>query len=131
MGRTTYEDQRVLSGGFRNGKSHGRTAILIPKHRVESQRFYLARVIGCALRASPQEHVLPVTDAGTALQKFERSFAQELLCPWVDLDTFTDEHGIDADGIAEAAEHFEVSQWLVLSTLVNRKKLPRDRLPVA
>ncbi len=70
-----------------------------------------------------------MTDAATALQKVERSFAQELLCPFAALDAFTEEHGLDDDGIDDAAEHFGVSQRLILSTLVNKHKLGRQRLP--
>jgi hypothetical protein len=88
----------------------------------------LARLIGAALCSSSEEHVLPVSDAATALQKFERSFAQELLCPWEELDSFTDAHGTGDDGISEAAEHFLVSERVVLSTLVNKGKISRNRL---
>lgn len=120
---------RAFGGGFRNGVTSGRTAILVPSPRIEAQRFYLARLLGCALTMPETEHVLPVTSEATALQKLERSFAQELLCPWEALDAYTNEAGTDEEGIADAAEHFQVSEWLVLSTLVNRGKLPRRRLP--
>ena len=62
------------------------------------------------------------------MQKFERGFAQELLCPWQELDEFTNNSGLDEEGITEAAEHFQVSRLVVLSTLVNKQKLPRTRL---
>lgn len=117
----------VLGGGFRNGITNGRTAIIVPTRRTEGQRFYLARLIGCALASS--DHFLAVTGASTAFQKFARSYGQELLCPWEALDAFTDEHGMDEEGVALAAEQFQVSQWLILSTLVNRGKLSRSRLP--
>jgi hypothetical protein len=124
-----WTGSRELSGGFRNGSAHGRTAVLVVNRRAEQQRFYLARMIAGAIALSADQHLVPVTGSGTALQKFERSFAQEFLCPWSELDAFTDEHGTDAEGIADAAQHFLVSEWLVQSTLVNRKKIPRDRLP--
>lgn len=117
-----------LRGGYRNSVTNGRTALLVTNERNDSQRFYLARVIAATLRASDDQHVLPVSDAATALQKFERSFAQEFLCPWEALDAFTDESGTGDDGIADAAAHFEVSEQLVLSTLVNKGKIPRSRL---
>jgi len=119
-----------LRGGYRNGVHQGRTAVLVTTRREDNQRFYLARLIGAALSASADQHVLPVSDAATALQKLERSFAQELLCPWQDLDAFTDENGTDDDGIADAASHFAVSQRLVVTTLINKGKLPRSRLQV-
>jgi len=122
-----WKGPRALSGGFQDGVANGRTAILVPSRRPENQRFYLARLIGCALASPSDQRLLPVTSAGTALQKFERSFAQELLCPWAALDAFTDENGIDDEGVAAAAEQFHVSEWLVQSTLVNRGKLSRER----
>lgn len=124
----TSKNARVFGGGFRNGVTNGRTAILLASRRAESQRFALARMIGCASAVPAAQHVLPVTDGSTALQKFERSFAQELLCPWSALDAFTDETGLDDESIVDAAEHFQVSEWLVRSTLVNRGKLSREHL---
>lgn len=120
--------KRAFSGGFANGGGLARTAVSVPSWRVDNQRFALARLIGWARAAPAGGHLLPVTDAGTALQKVERSFAQELLCPFAALDAFTDEHGLDDDGIADAADYFGVSQRLILSTLVNKKKLHRNRL---
>jgi hypothetical protein len=124
----SWTGPRQLLGGYRNDSTRRRTALLVRSHREDSQRFYLARLIGAAVVSSPDQHVLPVSDAATALQKLERSFAQELLCPWHDLDAFTNDSGTDAGGIAEAAEHFMVSELLVESTLVNKGKLPRTRL---
>lgn len=125
---TTIAD-RALTGGYRNGVANGRTRVLVTTSRVDNQRFYLGRLIGAALVSSPDDHVLPVTNAATAFQKFERSFAQELLCPWAALDEYTNSHGTDDDGIAAAADHFAVSEHLVLAALVNNGKLGRNRLP--
>lgn len=120
---------RHLRGGYRNAVTQGRTALLVTNQRNDSQRFYVSRVMAAALQAPDKQHVLPVSTAGTALQKFERSFAQEFLCPWEALDAFSDDRGTDDDGIADAAEHFQVSEQVVLNTLVNKGKLPRSRLP--
>lgn len=126
-----WSGSRALQGGFRNGGAGGRTSVLVTSRRLESQRSYLARLMGAALVERAHEHVLPVSDAGTALQKLERSFAQELLCPWAELDAFTSDRGVDDEAIADAAEHFGVSQLLVATTLVNNGKLGRERLPAA
>lgn len=120
-----------LSGGFRNGVSNGRTRIVWPSHGLASQRFFLARMIGAALVLAPDEHLVPVTTGYTALQKVERSFAQEFLCPWEALDAFTNEHGLDDDALTEAAEHFQVSEWVVRYALFNHRKISIDRLPSA
>jgi hypothetical protein len=124
---SAWRGSPMLSGGYRNGRDDGRTRLLVPTAHPRSQRFYLARLIGAASQLSDQ-HVLPVSKAGTALQKFECAFAAEFLCPWSDLDAFTDDCGTDDDGIGEAAAHFEVSELLVLSSLVNKGKVHRSRL---
>ena len=121
----------ALGGGFRNGVSGGRAHILVASRHTDSQRFFLARMIGAAHVLPQEEHLVPVTRGDSALQKLERSFAQELLCPWASLDAFTDEHGVHDEALAEAAEYFQVSEWLVRATLVNRGKLSRQRLPGA
>lgn len=123
--------ERGLAGGYRNAMPKGRTRLLVTTQRIDNQRFYLGRLIGAALDSSPSDHILPVTSADTAFQKFERSFAQELLCPWRALDAYTEEHGTDDEGIAAAADHFVVSEHLILSTLVNNGKLERERLPLS
>jgi Zn-dependent peptidase ImmA (M78 family) len=120
-----------LGGGFRNRVANGRTKILLPSSRPTTQRFFLARMIGAAHVLAPEEHLIPVTDSDSALQTLERAFAQEFLCPWAALDAFTNEHGVGDDALNEAAEHFQVSEWTVRSTLVNRGKISRDRLPSA
>jgi hypothetical protein len=126
--KSAWKGARNLSGGYRGGDGQGRTTLLITTNREDNQRFYLCRVIGAALVSGAEEHVLPVSGTYTALQKYERSFAQEFLCPWEALDDFTDAHGTDEEGIADAAEHFEVSERVILTTLVNKKKIPRSRL---
>jgi hypothetical protein len=120
---------RRLSGGYRDRDPRARTRIVVTTDRPDNQRFYLGRLIAAALLAPASDNVLPITNAATAFQKFERSFAQELLCPWQALDDFTNDSGLDDDGISSAAEHFIVSEHLILSTLVNNGKLSRDRLP--
>jgi hypothetical protein len=121
---------RTLCGGYRNGHTDGRTSVAVPTVRLESQRFNLARLMASALQAPANQSVLPVTTAATAWQKVERAFAQELLCPWTELEAYTDRKALDDDVIADAAEHFEVSPYVVLATLVNKKRLSRARLPL-
>jgi hypothetical protein len=121
-------ERGTLDGGFRIGAEGGATRFRLPTRRLETQRFYLSRLIACAVGSAPEEHLLPVTRSCTAMQKFQRSFAQELLCPWTALAQFADERGVDDDAVAAAAEHFKVSEMLIVTTLVNKGKLPRERL---
>lgn len=127
--RPSYPMRKVLRGGLRNGRNGERTAVLVTSAVETSQRFYLARLIGTALVSPPVERVLPVSDASTALQKFERSFAQEFLCPWEDLEAYLRQHGESDDDLADAAGHFGVSELVVRTALVNKGQLARDRLP--
>lgn len=69
-----------------------------------------------------------MTTAASARMKLQRAFAQEFLCPWAALDAFTDERGTDDDAIADAADDSLVDELLILSSLVNQRKMPRDRL---
>ncbi len=115
-------------GAFRPEADEQRTSLLVPSRREESQRFLIARLIACSLVTAENNRLLPVTQAATALQKLERSFGQELLCPWQELDELTDHVGTEDEGIAQAADHFNVSERMVLSTLVNKKKIARHRL---
>ena len=115
-----------LVGGSR--VSDDKYRLVLRGKRPTSKRFGVARVLGAA--ALLDESFIPVAETTTSLQKYERAFAQEFLCPWEELDAFTDTEGTDEDGIADAAEYFQVSEWLIRTTLVNRGKLQRDRLPM-
>ena len=101
----------------------------INKRLSTSRRFAVCRLLGDRLCSDLETTPLSTaTDAATARQKFQRAFAQELLCPF---DTLMNVLGSDAptdDEIDIAAEHFQVSPLLVRTTLVNRHILPRDTL---
>lgn len=120
-------EQRPLAGGYRTSGNQTRTKLFVPTQRLNSQRFFLARALGCAQILSQEDNLLPVTTACTGVQQTSRAFARELLCPWRALDAFTEEHGTDEEGIVAAAEFFQVSELTVQNTLVDYRKLPRDR----
>lgn len=111
---------------FRTGHRHGR-------------RFALGRLMGDAFYAPGEGRILATaTDARTGRQKFQRAFAQELLCPFEalreflglreEVDAGDDTNAPNEDRIEDAAEYFDVSPRVVQSTLVNRNILPRDTL---
>ncbi|WP_421620850.1 hypothetical protein [Alkalilimnicola ehrlichii] len=113
---------------FRTGHRHGR-------------RFAIGRLMGDAFYSPGEGGALAAaTDARTGRQKFQRAFAQELLCPFEalsdflnlgqDWDASDDTPPPNEDRIEEAAEYFDVSPVLVQSTLVNHNVLPRDVLEI-
>ncbi len=119
-----------MVGAYRLGAHSNQARVLVRSPRLQSQRFYLARLLG--IGAGTLNHatdvMLPITDAGTALQKFTRAFAQEFLCPWDELKSFIEEEGTSDDSIARAADHYDVSERLIETALVNHHMMPRDRL---
>lgn len=119
-----------LLGGYRPRDGAGTTNVLLGTNRATKQRFTVARLLGMAASLPRSEQILAVMPVKTAAQKFGRAFAQELLCPWDELDAFTDEHGMGESAIARAAERYQVSEMLITTTLVNRGKLDRASLDV-
>lgn len=105
----------------------GSEAIKVHLHRrlSTSRRFALARVVGACLDAETPERLVPASDAATQRQKFQRAFAQELLCPYADLRNFIGDRAPDDPIIEDAAEYFDVSPLLVKTTLVNKRMLDR------
>ncbi len=103
--------------------------MVITKSFASGRRFAVCRLLGDRLFSNGQGAVISAaTDASTARQKFQRAFAQELLCPFDALREMVDEDAPSEDDIETAAEHFQVSPLLVRTTLVNRHLLPRDAL---
>ena len=70
----------------------------------------------------------PLTKTSTARQKFQRTFAQSLLCPFEDLKAYLETDHPDEDDIAAAAVHFHVANRVVETVLVNKKLIERERL---
>lgn len=118
-----------FSAGFRNGGTNGKLSVFLDKSWTTGRRFSLARLIGDYFNSNENDAVLPATNARTARQKFQRAFAQELLCPFDALmEWLGGEGGTDDESIEAAAQHFEVSPLLVKTTLVNRGVVDRDRV---
>lgn len=117
-----------LAGAFRARDAGGSAHVVLGATRRSSQRFALARILGMAAQLGDTEQVLALTGAKTSTQKAARSFAQEFLLPWEELNAITDERGIGERAISWIAEYYDVSEMLVQATLVNRGKLHRERL---
>lgn len=93
-----------------------------------TRRFAASRLLGDHLCFDNQERLLPATHARTSRQKFQRSFAQEFLCPIDALLEKIQTAQPNEDDISEAAEYFHVSPLLVRTTLVNYNQLEREAL---
>lgn len=117
-----------LAAGFRNAAADSGLKVMLTKRSLTGKRFELARLVGDDLAAPATEQLLPATNAKTSRQKFQRAFAQELLCPFAALDVFIGGEIPDDDKMEEAAAHFQVSPLLVKTTLVNRGRLSRFEL---
>ena len=93
-----------------------------------SRRFAASRLLGDHLDQSTGGRLVPATKAKTARQQFQRAFAQEFLCPFDALREKIQTAQPDEEDIAEAADFFEVSPWMVHTTLVNKGELDRETL---
>ena len=54
--------------------------------------------------------------------------SQEFLCPYDRLKEMIGTDAPDEDDIECAAEHFDVSTWVIVCTLVNNHAVPREAL---
>lgn len=124
---TTPPTTFPISAGFRDDASDS-FAVVLGARAPTARRFALARLLGDYLVTSETERLLPATATRTARQKFQRAFAQQLLCPVEDLKAFLDTDQPNEDQIEEAAAQFDVSPLLIRSTLVNQGLLDRQVL---
>ena len=123
-----YEPSKLPLGVARNSKLMKDWEATFRKRNPTSRRFEICRLIGDYLIAPLSESLLPMTDARTARQRFQRSFAQELLAPVDGLADIVGQNA-DDDSVENAASYFEVSPHLVVTALVNRRMLDRSYLP--
>src|SRR5262249_15611580 len=95
--------------------------------KYRGQRFELARALGEAAWDSAAPFA-PLSRAKTDRQKFQRAFAQSLLCPFDDLISYINTSNPTDRDINAAGKHFHVSENVVRTILVNKEVLPRERL---
>lgn len=105
----------------------GDMKIYLNKHRPEGRRFALGRLLADQIfSAATTDHWFPVTDAKTSRQKFQRAFAQELLCPFRELREQIGNNDISEEFIEDTASQYFVSPLLIRSTLANHGAIGRD-----
>ncbi|WP_315764624.1 MULTISPECIES: hypothetical protein [unclassified Bradyrhizobium] len=93
----------------------------------EGRRFEIARIIGDAVWTNDDRFGV-VSRAKTDRQKFQRAFAQSLLCPFEDLVQHIDLTNPTKDQIDAAARRYQVHPEVVRTVLVNKRLLPRETL---
>lgn len=117
-----------LSAGLRDHDKTSRFRVSLAGSHPHSRRFALSRLVADHLVSPDDESLLPVTTAKTSRQKFQRAFAQGLLCPFEDLIDFLGTDAPYEEDLDDAAAHFEVSPLLVRRTLVNNGILQREEV---
>lgn len=110
----------MLDQGDRGG------SVFLRSKWLSGRRFEIARLLGDRMMA-PQGVLYPATRAYTYRQKAQRSFAAELLSPFISVF-----HMLDGDFSAEnqldVAEYFKVSPLTIRTQLVNHQILEREDL---
>jgi len=117
-----HSKRRPIGLSIRDG-STSEFKHIFRKRRLTGRRFELSRFICEYLATGANDRWLPSTDAKTARQKIQRSFAAEFLCP---IDAIKSYAGGDYsdDSIEDAANYFSVAPLAIQTQLVNNKTLP-------
>jgi hypothetical protein len=118
---------RKLAYGLRlnTGRRRGEIVALSSRWSAD-RRFEFSRALGDVIW-SESEPLGPLTRAKSERQKFQRAFAQSLLCPYEALQAYIGDDTSDG-ALTAAAKHFHVSDRLVRSLQVNKGALQRHRL---
>ena len=122
-------DQQVgpaLAYALSDHSSHRR--LVFRSKWLTGRRFELARLLGDDLAGiGAQEPLRPATSASTYRQKFQRSFAAELLCPFALAEEML-AGDYSAESLEDVAQHFHVSEHVVRTHLINHGRAEREDL---
>ena len=100
----------------------------LQKRHPNGRRYALARIIGDHIATDGAERLLPVTDAGTDRQKYQRAFATEFLCPFESLRDYIGTRVPDDDILEDAGQHFKISPVLIQNALLSHGVMNRRTL---
>ena len=106
-----------------NGESN---SVALASRWSHNRRFDLCRTLGDAVWSN-NDPLGPMTKAKTERQKFQRAFAQSLLCPFDDLRAYVNTEKPSEDDIFAAARHFHVSENVIRTLFVNKEIIDRSR----
>ena len=117
-----------LTAGVRSESNPDSFNVLLSRSHPNSRRFGLARLVADHIVTDEEDTLLPATDSKTSRQKFQRAFAQELLCPFEELQEFLGVKTPTSDDVHDAADYFDVSPLMIQTMLVNKRVLNRESL---
>ena len=117
-----------LSLGVR-GEHTRQTTLHFRKRHPHGQRFEAARFLAECLTASDDDTWLPQTDRATARQKFQRSFAAELLAPIAEIQSLLEDE-LSLESLEELGETYGVAGLAVRSHLANNGFLNHEGVAV-
>ncbi len=124
--RPPIQQQSGLIYGLRLRNAQGsRNRVAFRNRAHTGRRFELCRAVGDAIW-SKGDSLGPLARSKTARQKFQRAFAQSLLCPFDELMGMIDTSDPTDEDINTAAQYFGVAEMVVRTTLVNKNILERQ-----
>ena len=130
--RTRWDDLKAASATARNlpygamRETDGDKARLALQMNPQiDRRFELARMIGDELWTRGRSFGV-ISRAKTDRQKYQRAFAQALLCPMVALQRIVNLNEPTVDQIGQAARYFDVRRNVIMTILINRGYLPHE-----
>ena len=115
-----------LGLAVRDSQYEAQVKLLFRKRNRPARRFEAARFLGSTITPNLTDAWLPSTDAKTAVQKTQRAFAAEFLCPIDQLRDYLGVGKISEDKVEDAASFFGVSPMAVVSHLKNHGDIPYD-----
>jgi hypothetical protein len=128
---TSSPSHLPISAGLRNHGEPNRFQACLRQRSGAGRRFALSRLVADHLASQDEDTLLPATEAKTGRQKFQRAFAREFLCPFQELMEFIGPITPGPDEIEYAAEYFQISEWAIRYTLVNKGIIKPERLTEA
>ena len=123
--RSTTSSRPDLAYGLR--LKSGQTDVIALRSRwSHDRRFELTRALGDKIWAET-DTLGPLARSRTARQKFQRAFAQSLLCPFDSLIEYMGTDSPNEGDISAAARHFHVAERVVQTVLVNKHVIGRQQ----
>ncbi len=116
-----------LHYGLRLREGDGnRNVVALSSRWAQGRRFELCRTLGDAIW-SGNDPLGPITRTKTGRQKFQRAFAQSLLCPYEDLLSYINTEVPSEEDISAAARFFHASERVIQTVLVNKGGIGRQQ----